>query len=137
MKTIFHISILAVLLGVAAGPCFAARSIGFVSKEQAKELGLEMRFTANGPNDVWVELVFKPEGKFKDFSHVELEVGDVVSYVPLRERRSSTGESVVVSFLAKRANLDKASLTVVVNGLGGEAGSILRVKDFVEPEKIR
>jgi len=107
-----------------------------VSKERAKELGMEIRTKANGPNDIWVELAFKPEGKFKDFSHVSLEIREgkklLVGYAALREKRSSSG-SVVVTFVANRAFLDKITLRVVVADvpLGG-SGYELRVKDFVE-----
>ena len=35
-------------------------SVEKVSKERAKELGIEIRATANGPNEAWVELELKP-----------------------------------------------------------------------------
>jgi hypothetical protein len=140
MRTIFNISVLAVLLVVAASPCLADMGIGPVSKAGAKELGLEMRFTANGTNEVWVELEFKAEGKLKDFSHVSLEIGEgdklLVGYAALREERSSSG-SVVVRFLANRAYLDKITLRVVAGQPMDQRGYDLRVKDFVELEKIR
>ena len=136
MKTIFKFSVLAVLLAVAPSPCLADMGITLVSKERAKELGLQMRFTANGTNEVWVELEFKTEGQLKDFFHVSLEVGDVVGYAPLREERSSSGR-VVVRFRANRGSLDKITLRVVVGHPLNYTGYFLRVKDFVEPEKVR
>ena len=139
MKTMINIFVLAVLLFAASCPCFAMRSIGFVSKKEAKELGMDLRFTANGTNEVWVELEFKTEGKFKDFSQVELEIREgnkfLLGYAPLQSKRTSSG-SVVVSFLANRAYLDKITLTVVVGSLG-DSGYELRVKDFVELKKAR
>jgi hypothetical protein len=97
---------------------------------------MEVRTKANGPNEVWVELEFKTEGKLKDFSHVELEIRDgekfLLGYAPLREKRSSSG-SVVVSFMANRAYLDKVTLCVVVGSLA-DVGYELRLKDFVEQE---
>lgn len=139
MKTIFKIAILALLLAVAPTPCFALRSIGFVSKKEAKELGMDLRFKAGSTNEVWVELEFKTEGKFKDFSHVELEIREekqfLLGWAPLKEKRTSSG-SVVIHFLANRAYLDKISLCVVVGDFG-DTGWELRVKDFVEPEKVR
>jgi hypothetical protein len=133
MKTIFSISVLAVLLLVAASPCFALRSLVPLSKERAKQLGMEIRSQANGPQ-VWVELEFKPEGELKHFSHVELEITEggkfLLGYAPLGEKRSSSG-SVVVRFLADRAYLDKLALIVVLGDFG-DVGYELRVKDFVD-----
>jgi len=133
MKRIFNISVLAVLLLVAASPCFADRELAPVSKERAKQLGMEIRSQANGPQ-VWVELEFKPEGELKHFSHVELEITEggkfLLGYAPLGEKRSSSG-SVVVRFLADRAYLDKLAL-IVVMGDFEDGGYEVRVKDFVD-----
>ena len=56
MKTIFTISAVAIFLCVAPSPCFALWVTVHVSKERAKELGMEVRSTAAGPNQVRVEL---------------------------------------------------------------------------------
>lgn len=130
-------SFLAVLLLVAPSPCFALRSVALVSKERAKELGVGIRSQAAGPGRVWLALEFKAEGEFKEFSHVELEIEEVVSYVILRGKRSNSG-SVVVGFYATRANLDKITLSVVAGFPGAPANMcayILRVKDFVERDE--
>jgi hypothetical protein len=131
---------LIVLLAAASSPCFADMGVVDVSKARAKELGMEMRFTANGPNDFWVELEFKAGGELKDAGHVDLEVGDgktsLVSYASLQEQRTSSG-SIVVRFMANRANLDKIELTVVAGAPDDLRGYILHVKDFVEQEKAR
>src|SRR5262245_54243745 len=145
MKTVFGIAVLAVLL-VAPSPCFALWGIASVSKERAKEMGMEVRSERAGPNHVRVELEFKtegkfeafsPEGKFKHGSRVELRIGegDNTSLIaPLREDRSKPGR-VVVSFNADRAHLDKINLWVMVPESDGGTAYVLRVKDFVEPEK--
>ena len=146
MKTIFSMSALAALLVVAPSPCFALTEIMHVSKERAKALGMEIRSKASGTNAVWVELEFKTEGELKRFSpqnnsRVELEIREgeklLVGYAALREKRSNSG-SVVVSFMANRDYLDKITLVVVV-GSGQLSGGAyeLRVKDFVELEKVR
>ena len=104
MKTIFKSAILALLLVAAPSPCFALRSIGFVSKKEAKELGMEVRSEVAGPNHVRVELEFKIEGTFKDFSSVDLRIGEGDNpplTAPLREDRSKPGR-VVVRFTADR-----------------------------------
>ena len=139
MKTILRISVLMFLLIAASSQCFALRSIGIVSKNDAKEMGMEIRATPAGPDAAWVELEFKPEGKLKHFRHVEMEINEgdksLVAYAALRETRSSSG-SVVVRFMANRAYLEKMTLTVVV-AEPTAIGHMVRLKDFVELEKIR
>ena len=162
MKTVFMIAVLAVLL-VNPGVCFALWETELVTKDRAKELGMEVRTKAAGPNHVQVELEFKPEDKLKDFSQVDLRLdqGDNLTLtatlreaVPpivlklrtegdnptltatLREDRSKPGR-VAVSFTADTAQLDKLTLRVIVPFLAGGTVYELRVKDFVEPKKDR
>src|SRR5262249_20737320 len=128
---------------VAPSPCFALWGIVSVSKQQAKELGLEVRTTAGGPNHVTVELEFKTEGKFKEFSpdgkfkkgsRVELRIGEGANppvTAPLREDRSKPGR-VVVNFTADRTQLDKLTLWVMAPEPDGGTAYQLRIKDFVE-----
>lgn len=144
MKTIFNTLVLAVLFAVAPNLCFAAWSFGPVSKERAKELGMEIRSKANGANEVSVELEIKTEGELKilsreDLSRVELQIKEgetrVVS-ATLKEDRSKSGR-VVVGFAVNRAHLDMITLRVwVYQGLGGVIHE-LRLQDFVELEKVR
>ena len=138
MKTTLNIAVLAALI-VAPSPCFALWEIAPVSRERAKELGMEVRSAAAGPNQVRVELEFKAEGLLKNFSRVDLRFGEGDNpplTTPLREDRSKQGR-VVVSFTADRTQLDKLTLWVMVpESLGGTACQI-RIKDFVEPEKGR
>jgi len=137
MKTIINISAVAVCLVAAPSPCFALWGIVPVSKEVAKELGMEVRTSATGPNHVIVELEFKPEGEFKGFSRVDMRIGlgdNPPVTAALREDRSKPGR-VVVSFTADRGQLDKIKLWVrVPETLGGTIYD-LRVKDFVEVKK--
>jgi hypothetical protein len=115
--------------------------LGFVkkvSKEGAKELGMEVRSQAAGPNQVRVELEFNVEGQLKRFSRVDLRIGERDNSslsATLQPDRSKSGQ-VVVSFTADRAHLDKITLRVIVQD-AGEAVYELRIKDFVEPEKGR
>ena len=137
MKSTLSIAVLAALLG-APSPCFALGTVIPVSKEEAKQMGMEVRSEAAGPNQVRVELKFKVEGGLKNFRHVDLWLGEgdnPLLAAPLKEDRSKPGQ-VAVSFTADRAHLDKISLRVTVV----EAGRfvyVLRIKDFVEPEKGR
>ena len=148
MKTLFGIAVLAVLL-IAASPCFALTFHVPVSKEKAKELGMEVRTTTGfGRNHVIVQLEFKtegrfvefsPEGKHKDYSLVKLRIGegdDPPVTAPLKEDRSKPGR-VVVSFSAERTQMEKLKLWVVVPEPDGRTIYDLRVKDFVEPKKDR
>jgi hypothetical protein len=134
MKTLFKITVLAGLLVIASDPCFAMISLTSVSQQQAKEWGIELRSKANGPKEVWVELEFKAEGKFKDFDHVSLEIreGDkfLLGYAPLQEKRSSSG-SITIRFLVNRAYLDNVTLSLVVGHPMNYAGYELRVKDWL------
>jgi hypothetical protein len=139
MKPIFTTSAVAVFFFVATSPCFALWGIAHISKEQAKEIGMEVRSERAGPNQVRVELEFKTDGGLKNFSRVELQIGEgdnSLVTAPLQEDRSKPGR-VVVSFTADRAQLDKARLRVrVPESLGGTIYD-LRVKDFVDPKKDR
>jgi hypothetical protein len=137
MKAIFNILTVAIFLIVAPSPCFAAWDIAPVSKDEAKKMGMEIRSTA-GLKHVKVELEFKAEGKLKEFSRVDLRIGegDKVVIAALREDRSKPGR-IVVSFTAPRAQLDKISLWVMVPGSLGGTVYDLRAKDFVAPKKDR
>ena len=68
MKTILRMSVLTFLLLAVSSQCFALRSIGIVSKNDAKEMGLEIRATPAGPDAAWVEFEFKAEGKLKGYN---------------------------------------------------------------------
>ena len=110
-----------------------------VSKERAKELGMQVRSEPACPNHVRVELEFKLDGKLKDFSRVDLRIGEGDNppvTAPLREDRLKPGR-VVVKLTADRAQLDRLTLWVFVpESLGGTFYD-LRVNDFVELKKDR
>jgi hypothetical protein len=146
MKTIFSLFVLALLLGVAPNRCLALRSIGILSTNEAKAMGVEVRATPAGPDAAWLELEFRTEGKLKGYnpergSHVELEIRDgeksLLGYAALHERHPKPGQ-VLVRFMASRAYLEKLILTIVV-GDGAMVGGAweLHVKEFVDPAKIR
>jgi hypothetical protein len=143
MKTVLTLSAAVALLLVAPGPCLALWGIVSVTKDSAKELGLEIRTTETGPHHVIVQLEFKtegkfkefgPEGKMKDYCRVDLRIGlgdNPPVTAALREDRTKPGR-VIVSFTADRRELDRLTMWVMVPApLGGTAYDI-RVKDFVE-----
>src|SRR5208282_2287495 len=116
MRTIITFAALAFLIVSTPCPCFALWLIAPVSKERAKELGMEVRSELAGPNHVRVELEFKIEGTFKDFSSVDLRIdeGDNPPLTaPLREDRSKPGR-VIIRFTANRGQLEKIKLWVMV-----------------------
>ena len=127
------------LIATAASPCFAEMVFSILSKEETKKLGMEVRTTANGPNEVWVELEFKPEGALKRFDHVDLEIMDgekfLLGYTALEAKRSSSG-SVTVSLLANRVFLEKTSLMFVEGEIENYSGYLLRMKEFVDLKKV-
>jgi len=147
MKSALTIAALAVLL-VAPSPCFALWMVASVSKEKAKEMGLQVSSEQAGQNQVRVELAFKTEGAFEEFgpagkhkdrTGVELRIGEgknPLVTVPLREDRSKPGR-VVVSFCADRAQLDQIKLQVMVPDSDGGTVYVLRVNEFVDKEKGR
>src|SRR5262245_23199339 len=136
MKSISHIAVFAaVLLVLAPGPCLAAWDVELVSKERAKELGLQVRTTASGPNQVIVKLEFRTAGELKDASRIDLRIGKGDA-APLQADRSKPGR-VAVSFATDRARLARMTLSVMVPGGLGGAVYQLRMNDFVEPEKGR
>ena len=141
MKATFSIAAFAILL-VAPRPCLALWSVMSVSKEKAKDVGVEVRSEPAGPNRVSVELEIKTDGalkRFKEGISVGLQVGDRHNpslTARLQEDRSKPGR-VVVSFTADRTELDKLALWVYVPGELGRGIYKLRVKDFIEPKKGR
>jgi hypothetical protein len=139
MKTIITILAVPIFLLVAVSPCFALWGIAPVDKQRAKELDMEVRSEAAGPNQVRVELDFNAERELKNFSRVDLRLGEgdnPLLTAPLQEDRSKP-RRVAVNFTAERAHLDKITLRVMVpEKLGGTAYQ-LRMKDFVKPEKGR
>ncbi len=128
-----------VLLVVSSRPCMGEIVVENVSKARAKELGIDLTATANGPKQAWIKLEFKLHGELKDFQHVSLEIrnGDqfLLGWTPLKDTRSNS-DSVVVGLLANRVFLENVTLRVVT-GATGDVGHDLRVKDFVDLKILR
>ncbi len=138
MKTTLSLTAL-ILLVAACRPCLGEIVVENVSKTRAKQLGIDLTATANGPKEAWIKLEFRPQGELKDFQHVSLEVRDgeqfLLGWTPLKDKRSSSG-SVVVGLLANRVFLGNVTLRIV-SGATGDDGHDLRVKDFVDLKKLR
>jgi hypothetical protein len=151
MKTILNVLATAGLFLVTPSPCFALWDVLNVSKEEAKQLGMEVRAKAAGPNHVSVELEFKTEGHFEAFnlehklnnaSRVDLWIGqgdNLEVTAALREDRSKAGR-IVVHFTVDRFQLNQTELRVMApytDGALGGAHYRLRIKDFVELKEDR
>jgi hypothetical protein len=140
MKAFFNASAIASLLIAASSHCFAETMLADVSKEQAKEWGVSIRSHKNGDAGVKVWLEFKTQGVLKNFTRVELQIGEGENRImagPLLASHPSPG-SVAVHFSAYPAYLPKSTLTIMVNDtpLGG-SGYRFKLKDFIELEKFR
>ena len=139
MNTPFRPSAFAVLLLLTPVVCSAMDSITPISKEQAKEFGIEVRSKAAGPDAVWVEVEFETKGQLKGVTHVDLQMRDgkkLLLSTILRDNRPSPGR-VAVGMTVDRSCLDKFTIRVLSDmGLGSD-GYSLRVKDFVDPGKVR
>jgi hypothetical protein len=140
MKTNLTMLVAAVVLFAAAGQCFALRGVAIVTKEQAKEMGIELKASPSGPDACWLELEFKPEGKLKQFHEVLLDIHDgeksIVSWTPLKDSRTESGK-VIVRMTASRTYVEKITLSIVAGDPGNLTHYELHVKDFVDVTKIR
>ncbi|MCD6051591.1 MAG: hypothetical protein K0Q55_3000 [Verrucomicrobia bacterium] len=139
MQHALRLSFFAFLLVALVSPCLALMGIGWVTPKEAKELGIELRVTDSGPNAHWVELEFKPEGRFKEFQHVSLEIADgeklLLGYTTLKETREPG--KVTVRFMAGRPYVDKITLRIVTGYPSNYSGHDLRLKEFIKSEKAR
>ncbi|MCD6051590.1 MAG: hypothetical protein K0Q55_2999 [Verrucomicrobia bacterium] len=139
MKHVLRICLFTLLMALAT-PCFALMEIAWVTPKEAKELGIDLRIAESGPDAVRVELQFKPEGQFKDFQHVSLEIAeggkDLLGYAPLKEKRSESGK-ITVGFWVARSYLDKITLRIVAGTGLSYSGHDLRLKEFIKPENAR
>jgi hypothetical protein len=137
MKGTPHLAALVLLL-VICNPSLGMISVENLTRDRAKELGIELKAKANGPREAWIELEFKPEGQLKEFQHVSLEIRDgdqfLLGWTPLEAKPTGTG-SVVVRVMANRAFLGKVTLRIVT-GATDDVGRDLRIRDFVDLEKL-
>jgi len=123
---------------LAVSVCLGMISVGKIPKEQAKDWGVALKATANGPKEAWLELKFKPEGKLADFDHVSLEISDAgefqLGWTPLKDERTSDGY-VVVRLMGNREFLNKVTLEIVCS-TATPSGHDVCVKDFVDLKEL-
>ena len=136
----------AVLLGVClcafvASPAAAMISVGFLTKEKAKEkYGITMHARGNGEAGIRVWLDFKKVGWLEKLTYVELRMEDgagkhLIS-APLHVGpvdRSQPEGMWRVAFSASPEQLSRCSFLVVCyNSNEGDVGYYLKVKDFLD-----
>jgi hypothetical protein len=143
MKIRFYALVITAVLFAASSQCLAFVRVEHVSKERAKQLGVTLRSSPSGTNEVAVRLEFKTQGELKDFGRAVLEVGAVAD----GETRAlsatllpdyQTPDTVVLSFSADLATLPKCVLTIMVRG-GPRAKSdayAFRMRDFIKPDEL-
>jgi hypothetical protein len=139
MKTILTIPLLTLFLLAAATPCLAMMSIEQVTKQRAKELGIDIRPTAAGPDAVRVTIEFDAKADLKDFTRADLEIhdgGKLLASSTIREEQPTPGR-VVLTFAADRTKLQNFTVRLVAHH-GGRSmtGFDLRIKDFVDVQKL-
>lgn len=144
MKSLLlKIACLILLLVIAASPCFALISVGFLSKAEAKELGITMKSRKNGDAGTMVWLEFKKEGFLEKLTYCELQVNDAkgkhlvsARLEPHPVTHDQPKDLVSVEFSADPEELKNCSFMIVAYGsTRGDVGYILKVKDFLDVEK--
>ena len=143
MRTIFKGATTAILLLATAISSSAMISVGDLSKDQAKAMGIVMKSRKNGDAGVQVWLEFKREGILKHFTYAELQVEDekgkhLISAM-LRVNpviHGQPAELVSVAFSAEPEQLKNCSFRVVAYGSSaGDVGYDLKVSEFLELEE--
>jgi hypothetical protein len=139
MKTTLTTLVLGFILLTAAGRCFAVYLLEDVSEAQAKEMGVAIRTETNGDAGIRVRMEFKTTGKLKEFSYVEVRIGEGKSRImsaPLMAAHPSPG-SVAVQFSAGPAYLPESALEIFVeDAVPGGTVYRLKVKDFVDLKNL-
>jgi uncharacterized protein YbaA (DUF1428 family) len=99
-----------------------------------------VRAEARGPNQVWVQMEFKPEGELKEFHRVSLEIRDgeklLFGWSALESKRSKSGSINVASFFVDRVFLDKVTLQIVAGQPMNYTGNELQLKEFVDLKNL-
>ena len=137
MRTLCTTLLLAFL--ALAAPCHALRGLTMITKENAKEMGIEIRVTPAGPDAVRIALEFPMKGDLKNYHQVGLELGDRDHYLlssALKEGPTKPGH-ILVSFAADRSQLDRLSLRILAGIPFSLVYYEIRLKDFVDLEKLR
>ena len=138
----FSSTLIAFTLMAIAVPCFAMISFGYITKKQAKELGMVIRPTAIGAEKIHIEFEFKTEGILAGFqketlgNRVELRIGDekaITSTIPLKEDRSKAGK-ITVRFSTTRDQLAEMNIWAI-QAIAG-VGHVIRLSEHVDLKAV-
>lgn len=134
-----HILALLILLVAACETSFALISIRTISKQDAEELGIDVRARAGGPDHAWVEMEFNPDSLTGKFQHVSLEITDendefALGWTPLKDQRTRDGKALV-RMMGSRKFFNNVTLRIV-HGELGSLGLDVQLKDFVNFEDL-
>jgi hypothetical protein len=138
----------AVMLVLASfGPCFGMMSVAPLSRQQAEQMGIEIRSKALGVQGLFVEIEFKLEGKLRLFdpelaSRVELRFtdgaesspdgGKAVIHAPLQLEQPGPGR-MQAGFTTSRDQVERLSVMIVLGaGLLPEGAYEIDLKEFVQ-----
>ncbi|MEK7953031.1 hypothetical protein [Luteolibacter soli] len=136
--------LLAMLLAVTL-PCSSMIDVGVLTPKEAKELGVVLKHRPNGDAGEMVWLEFKKEGFFEKLTYCEFQISDAkgnhlasARLDPHPVNHEQPKDVVSVSFSAVPAELERCSIMLVAYGsTKGDVGLILKVKDFLEAEKVK
>lgn len=122
-------------------PCFAAISVGTLTKDKAKEkYGITMHAEKNGDAGIKVWLQFKKTGWLGKFTYAELIVDDehgqhmvTATLQPNPHHYRQPADVTTVAFSARQSDLARCKFLVVCyNSNEGDTGYYLHVKDFLD-----
>ena len=120
-------------------PASAMISVGTLSPEKAKEMGITMKSHPNGDHGIKVWLEFKKEGFMKDLNYTRFQVNDTkgkhrfsTMLHPHPVVQGQPKDLHTVSFSAQKEALKNCTFMIVAYGsLRGGVGYILKVSDFL------
>jgi hypothetical protein len=136
------ITVLVLLLLTCALParCFALVEIEDISKERAKQMGIDVRVKRSANNDAWVQVEFRAAGPLKEFRWADLEVtqGEKRLVTASLMPRRPAPDSVLLEFYGDPAALMNASVTIVAyNDPRTGIGYRLQMKDYLDRTAAR
>jgi hypothetical protein len=125
-----------------AGRCLALVSIMPVSKEKAKEMGINVTLQPR-EEDVWVRVDFKTTGPLKGYRYANLDLKQgkkrllMAALMSHRPRTDSPDDASQVDFYLDPAALPDASVTLIAYEGRGGIGYELQMKDFIAKAAAR
>jgi hypothetical protein len=110
-------------------------SVGDVTPEMARALGISVRIENDGDAGMKVWLEYKAQGELEKVTYVRMQLGEGKNRIASAQLRVSAMSAGVEAahFSAFPKYLPESSFMIVVyNGPKGDVGYNVRVKDFVK-----